>query len=54
MTTRNKHSLKAFVRYDFQDRVVPGSLILQKDKPSVGDWGEIDLYKPYSPSPINI
>jgi hypothetical protein len=34
--------LKAFVRFDGTGRVIPGSLILQRSKPKVGDWHEID------------
>lgn len=33
--------LKAFVRFDGTGRVIPGSLILQRSKPKVGDWHEI-------------
>lgn len=33
--------LKAFVRFDGTGRVIPGSLILQRSKPKVGDWKEI-------------
>jgi hypothetical protein len=33
--------LKAFVRYDGNGRVIPGTLILQRFKPKVGDWKEI-------------
>jgi hypothetical protein len=33
--------LKAFVRYDGSQRVVPGSLILRKNKPKVGTWKEV-------------
>lgn len=40
MATNNK--LKAWVRYDGQKRIVPGSLILQERKPKVGTWKEID------------
>jgi len=34
--------LKAYVRYDGTGRVIPGSLILQRFKPKVGNWQEID------------
>ena len=40
MSTNNK--LKAFVRFDGTGRVISGSLILQKNKPKVGNWQEID------------
>jgi hypothetical protein len=41
-TNRN---LKAYVRYDGSGRVVPGSLILRKQKPKVGKWTEIQGYQ---------
>lgn len=37
--------LKAFVRYDGSGRVVSSSLILQRFKPKVGNWKEIDAYE---------
>jgi len=40
MATNNK--LKAYVRYDGTGRVISGSLILQRFKPKVGNWQEID------------
>lgn len=41
----NNNRLKAFVRYDGSGRVIAGSLILQKSKPKVGNWVEIDAYE---------
>jgi hypothetical protein len=41
MSTRN-NKLRAFVRIDGSGRVVPSSLILQKTKPKVGNWKEIN------------
>jgi hypothetical protein len=38
----NNNKLKAFVRYDGSGRVIAGSLILQRFKPKVGNWVEID------------
>ena len=38
----NNNKLKSFVRYDGSGRVIAGSLILQRFKPKVGDWVEID------------
>jgi len=38
----NNNKLKAFVRYDGSGRVIAGSLILQRLKPKVGNWVEID------------
>jgi hypothetical protein len=40
MATNNK--LKAYVRFDGTGRIIPGSLILQRFKPKVGNWKEID------------
>lgn len=40
MALQNK--LKAFVRFDGSGRVIPSSLILQKSKPKVGNWKEIN------------
>lgn len=40
MATNNK--LKAYVRFDGTGRVIAGSLILQRFKPKVGNWVEID------------
>lgn len=34
--------LKAFVRFDGSGRIVPSSLILQSNKPKVGNWKEIN------------
>ncbi len=39
MATNNK--LKAWVRYEGQKKIVPGSLILQANKPKVGTWREV-------------
>ncbi len=38
----SNNKLKAYVRYDGNGRVIPGSLILQRFKPKVGNWQEID------------
>lgn len=35
-----KKDLKAYVRYDGSGRVIPGSLILNRFKPKVGNWKE--------------
>jgi hypothetical protein len=40
MARNNK--LKAYVRYDGNGRIISGSLILQRFKPAVGNWKEID------------
>lgn len=39
------NNLKAYVRYDGTGRVIPGSLILNRFKPAVGDWQEIPAYE---------
>lgn len=46
----NKRSLKAFVRFDGSGRVVPGSLILRKEKPKNGRWQEIVAYECCNPT----
>jgi hypothetical protein len=43
-------NLKAYVRYDGSGRVVPGSLILRKQKPKVGKWTEIQGYECCNPN----
>lgn len=47
----NGKVLKAFIRYDYSGRVIPGALVLRKTKPSVGDWVEIPAYKCCEPRP---
>jgi Leucine-rich repeat (LRR) protein len=41
----NKRINKAYVRYDGSGRVIPGSLILNRFKPAVGNWSEIPAYE---------
>lgn len=41
----NQKDLKAFVRYDGSGRVVAGSLIFRKKKPTVGKFQQINSYK---------
>jgi len=41
----NKRINKAYVRYDGTGRVISGSLILSRVKPTVGNWVEIDAYE---------
>jgi hypothetical protein len=50
MATINRRPLKAFVRYDGTGRVIAGSLILQANKPKVGNWQEIDAYECCNPT----
>ena len=50
------NKLKAFVRFDGSGRIVPSSLILQKSKPKVGNWKEINANEccnPISDNTIN-
>jgi hypothetical protein len=41
----NKRYLKAYVRYDGSGRIVPGSNILSRIKPKVGEWVEVTAYE---------
>jgi hypothetical protein len=41
----NRKDLKAWVRYDGSGRVIPGSLILRKKKPRVGNWTQLQGYE---------
>lgn len=41
----NKKDLKAFVRYDGSGRIIPGSLILQRNAPKVGNWKRTQAYE---------
>ena len=41
----NKRDLRAYVRYDGTGRIIPGSLVLRRSKPKVGDWKEIQTYE---------
>ena len=52
MATNNK--LKAYIRFDGTGRVISGSLILQRSKPKVGNWKEIDANECCNPSPTLI
>jgi hypothetical protein len=49
MAKNNK--LKAYVRFDGSGRIVPSSIILQRNKPTVGNWKEIDANECCNPSP---
>ena len=46
----NKRDLKAYVRYDANGRLIAGSLILQRFKPKVGNWQEIQAYECCNPT----
>ena len=50
MGAYNRKDLKAYVRYDGSGRVVPGSLILRRQKPKVGNWTEIQAYESCNPT----
>lgn len=41
----NKRDLKAYVRFDGTGRIIPGSLVLRRAKPKVGNWKEIQGYE---------
>ena len=45
----NKRDLKAYVRFDGTGRVVPGSLVLRRNKPKNGNWKEIEAYECCNP-----
>jgi hypothetical protein len=49
MATNNR-SLKAYARFDGTGRIVPGSLVLRKNKPKVGTWTEVTAYECCVPS----
>jgi hypothetical protein len=46
----SRKDLKAYVRFDGSGRVVPGSLILRRNKPKVGKWVEIPAYECCNPT----
>ena len=46
----SNNRLKAYVRYDGSGRVISGSLILQRFKPKVGNWQEIDANECCNPT----
>jgi hypothetical protein len=50
MANGNNQRLKAFVRFDGSGRVVAGSLILRRKKPTVGKWQEINAYECCNPT----
>lgn len=45
----NKRDLKAYVRFDGTGRIIPGSLVLRRAKPKVGNWKEIQGYECCNP-----
>lgn len=44
-----KRILKAYERYDYDGRVVPGSLVLRDRKPKNGNWKELTGYECCNP-----
>lgn len=48
----NKRINKAYIRYDGTGRVIPGSLILNRFKPAVGNWSEIAAYECCNETPL--
>lgn len=41
----NKRDLKAYSRFDGTGRIVPGSTVLRRQKPKVGNWKEVSAYE---------
>ena len=41
----NKRDLKAYSRFDGTGRIVPGSTVLRRNKPKVGNWKEVQAYE---------
>jgi hypothetical protein len=48
--TPNKRDLKAYARFDGTGRIVPGSLVLRRNEPKVGNWQEIQAYECCNPT----
>jgi hypothetical protein len=48
----NRRDLKSYIRYDGSGRVIPGSNILNRFKPGVGNWKEINTYECCNPLPL--
>lgn len=45
----SRKDLKAYVRFDGSGRIVPGSLVLRRNMPKVGNWKEIAAYECCNP-----
>lgn len=41
----NKRDLIAYARFDGTGRIVPGSLVLRRNKPRNGNWHEVTTYE---------
>lgn len=48
------NNLKAYVRYDGTGRIIPGSLILNRFKPAVGNWQETPAYECCNYTPVTV
>ena len=48
----NKRDLKAYSRFDGTGRIVPGSTVLRRQKPKVGNWKEVQAYECCNTTPI--
>jgi hypothetical protein len=48
----NKRDLKAYSRFDGTGRIVPGSTVLRRQKPKVGNWKEVQAYECCNVAPI--
>ena len=48
----SNNKLKAYIRYDGTGRVIAGSLILQRFKPKVGNWQEINANECCNEAPL--
>jgi hypothetical protein len=46
----NNNKLKAYARYDGSGRIIPGSNVLRRSIPKVGNWKEIPAYECCDPS----
>lgn len=46
----NRKDLKGYIRFDGSGRIVPGSLVLRRKKPRVGNWLEVPAYECCNPT----
>ena len=49
----NKRILKAYERFDYNGKVVPGSLVLRDRIPKNGKWKEVTGYECCNPIPLD-
>ena len=52
--TPNKRDLKSYARFDGTGRIIPGSLVLRRNKPKVGNWKEVPAYECCNPDQQSI